>query len=373
MQTLLSRTAPLAEAVADLDWRPLRITPDGSLLVSCRLGAATVIAMLDTGAAVTIVDPRHLPTGPVGAHGWVSLRADWGAQTLAVARPLRIGLADRTLAAPHPIVADLSNLEAVTGEPVGLIIGQDILGQGVLTLDFAAAKFAFPNARPSMSPRWRRVDLSGGVQGRLRLTVRIDGGAPTPAVFDLGSNSAVMMALSFAEAHGLMCDRPTSTAATTTLAGPQIGRTFTLASVSLGGFTVNAPPADAFARWSEPEVPVNLGFPIFRRFDLALDIAGGALWLAPSSRPAEAFQRERSGLGVAFLGDRLRVMHVARNSPAALGGWREGEEITAVDGQPVDRGYFTSGLASWRNRPPGAAVELRGPLGQRRLVLADFY
>jgi len=373
MQTQLSRIAPLAEVAADLDWRPLRVTPDGSLLVACRLGGTPVVSMLDTGAAATIVDPRHLPAGPVGAHEWISLRADWGAQALAVARPLRIGLADRTLAAPRPIMADLADLEAVTGEPVGLVIGQDILGQGVLVLDFAARRFAFLSARPILSPRWRRIDLSGGAHGRLCLEVRIDGGPLTPAVFDLGSNSPVMMAQSFAEAHGLMCDRPTSTAATTTLVGPQIGRTFTLASISLGGFTLSAPPADAFARWSEPDIPVNLGLPIFSRFDLALDIAGGALWLAPSSRPTEAFQRERSGLGVAFLGDRLRVMHVARGSPAALGGWREGEEITAVDGRSVDRGYFTSGLASWRNRPPGAAVALQGPFGFRRLVLADFY
>ncbi len=376
MQTLLpKRTAKAAPDLPSpsLPWRPLRISLDGSLLVSCRLGGRTVVGMLDTGAAATIVDPRHAPPPPCGAGDRISLRSDWGVRDLRSAPPLRLGLADRTLAATRPIVADLSDLQAVTGEPVGLIVGQDILAQGVFAFDFAAQKFAFLAGVPAMSSRWRRVELFAGAEGRVCLDVRIDGGTRTSAVFDLGSNSPVMMALDFARRRGLMCDRPTSSTATATLAGPQIGRAFTLASVSLGGFTVASPPADAFARWSHAQVPVNLGFPIFRRFDLALDLAGGALWLAPSSNPVEAFQRERSGLGLAYLGDRLRVMHVASNSPAALGGWREGEEITAVDGGRVDQGYFTSGLAAWRNRRPGTAVELGGPWGSRRLVLADFY
>lgn len=370
MQTLRIRPAP---KTSGLDWRPMRITPTGSLLVACRIGETALTGLIDTGASITLVDPQRLGTIGRGAGGPVKVTADWGARTLFPAAPLAITVTDRALRIPRPLFADLSVLSATGGEVVDVIIGQDVLAQGMLLLDFEAGRIAFPSAAPDLPQRWRQIDLRSGPDGRLCLPVRLDGGPPALAVFDLGSNNPVMLALSFARDRGLMRDRRVSTAATATLAGTQIGRTFTLASVALADSTLASPPADAFEEWGVPEAPVNLGLPIFRNFAVALDTAGRKLWLAPVSGPRAGFRRDRSGLGVAFLGDRLRVMHVALNSPAAFGGWREGEEVLAIDGRTVDQDYFASGLEAWRSRPAGVLVRLRGPFGNRRLVLAEYF
>ena len=95
--------------------------------------------------------------------------------------------------------------------------------------------------------------------------------------------------------------------------------------------------------------------------------------LAPAARSDWPVTRSTSGLMVGQRGDRLRVLHVMRGSPAAAD-WQAGMEICAVDGSPIPAAYAASPLASWSTGAPGRVVRLRLCDGtERSLTLARFY
>jgi len=368
----LASSWPAASA-QNPEWHGLDVTHDGSLLVNCTVDGRQVIGLLDTGASVSIIDPSLCGERLTAIKDWSRVGAEWGARTLARARSRTISLGGETLISARPILADLAWLTETTGRPIAIVIGQDILAQRLCLLQFAARRFAFLTTEPVISSRWSRLALARSAEGRLCLEVKIEDGPAVRASIDLGSSNPVMMSSSFALQRGFFEGRRLSSAATNTLSGAQISHTVVLSTMELAGSPLRAVPADAFDTWNAPEVPVNLGFPVFRRFDLMLDIGGDSLWLATTAEGAAPFDKDRSGLGLAFLGERLRVVHVAKLSPAAAGEWRVGEEITDVDNQPVDQGYFAKPCSRWRLGPAGVEVSLRGSFGVRTITLADYY
>ena len=68
------------------------------------------------------------------------------------------------------------------------------------------------------------------------------------------------------------------------------------------------------------------------------------------------------------------MTHVAAGSPAAADGWRVGETIAAIDGQPIGADYIAGPQSRWNTAPAGTAVALSmGDGSQRLLTLGDYY
>ena len=291
---------------------------------------------------------------------------------MPVGGPVSIGLAGETLTVSTPVVASLAGLAQTGAGQVGLIIGQDALAQRVMLLQFSANRLAM--RRTFEAPReWGRLPLTVGNQGRLCIPAAI-GAARASAVFDLGSANAVMASAAFIRSHGIADGLRTSTELIGTLTGEQVAETFTAPRITIGSYTVRGAPVDAFARWSDEQAPLNVGLPLILRFDLAVDIAERVLWLSPNAAYHSVFAKNRAGLGVAYEGDRLRVVHVSAGSPAARTGWRSEDFITRVNGRWIDAGYYSSGLSRWRNGPAGAVVRLQGDFrGIRSLRLEDLF
>ena len=96
--------------------------------------------------------------------------------------------------------------------------------------------------------------------------------------------------------------------------------------------------------------------------------------LSPAPGAEEPPVRSTSGLLLGVLPDRLRVFHAMRNGPGAAAGWKDGDMICAVDGQPIGRDYPASPLARWTVGEPGRVVQLRDCAGtERPVTLARFY
>jgi C-terminal processing protease CtpA/Prc len=68
------------------------------------------------------------------------------------------------------------------------------------------------------------------------------------------------------------------------------------------------------------------------------------------------------------------VLLVAPGSPAAETGWKQGDEITAIDGQKIGPAYSGSPLSRWARGPAGSEVTLTLADGStRKLTLADYF
>jgi C-terminal processing protease CtpA/Prc len=105
-----------------------------------------------------------------------------------------------------------------------------------------------------------------------------------------------------------------------------------------------------------------------------LDPAAGHMLLGATRESDAPTLRSTSGLLLALAGERLRVLHVMRGSPAAAAGWREGDSICAVDGTRIGPAYARSPLAGWPAGPAGRTVTLDDCTGTRRtLTLRRFY
>ena len=80
---------------------------------------------------------------------------------------------------------------------------------------------------------------------------------------------------------------------------------------------------------------------------------------------------ERSGLAYLPEGEGLNVIFVAPQSPAAAGGWRKGDIITAIDGTPV---AHLAAIDDWKRDPARQSARLTLAGGETRVLrLSDYY
>jgi hypothetical protein len=209
--------------------------------------------------------------------------------------------------------------------------------------------------------------------------VSVNGSPLTPVDFDLGNGAPLIIYSGYPNREDFLRGRPVSQALLAGAGGSVPAQVTLLDRVSFGGVEFRSVPGGfepAGGTLDSAEGHGNIGMPLLSRFRIIItDYAHDALWLTPAadavSRP---FDRDRSGLFVSPAGDYLTVTFVAPGSPAERGGWQVGDEILAVDGQPISPSYQSGSLWRWRGWAPGTRVELTMRNGIRRsLVLANYY
>lgn len=367
-------SAPLVPKSGDA-WSPLLADPDGVQVAGVVLGEP-VRVLIDTGSAATIVDSaltRRLALAAVGSR---SVRGDVGSVTLGEGHDLAIEIGARRLRIPHYVVTDFVPIFGTDAGAPNLILGLDALQDVVLEIDFPLRRLAlWPRETFTLPSAAKALPVAKSARGQLSVAVALEQHEAVAAAIDLGSSNPLTISPALAEAQGLLQGRPVSSAATGGVDGISISRTVSVATLSVGQTVLKDVPCEVLAKADPSLAPVKLGLPVLERYRLALDAAGGKLWLQPApSRLAQPFRRDLSGLGLAVEGDRLRVVHVAKGGPAAEAGWREGESIVAVNGAPIRPDYAAGALAGWRYGPAGTTVVLSLAVGSKRnLVLRRYY
>jgi|688.fasta_scaffold136432_3 predicted aspartyl protease len=366
-------SAPAAPKSGD-PWTPLLPDPDAVIVNGTLLGAR-VRVLIDTGSAVTVIDAAVAERLGLKPEGSRSVRGDIGSVTLGAGGDLAFEVGGVRLATDRYLVTDFRPIfGAVSGAP-NLVLGVDVLRNEVLDIDFPARRLAFwPRSSFQPEKGAERFAVAKSPSGQLSIPIAFEGKAPVAAALDLGSSNPLTVSPDLAEAQGLLSGRKVSSAATGGVDGISISRTISVATLQVGQSQLRDVPCEVLAKTDASLVPAKLGLPVLERYGFALDVAGGTLWLRPTPRLLAApFQRDLTGLGLAVEADRLRVVHVAKDGPAASAGWREGESITAVNGAPVGPNYVASGLARWRYGPVGGKVVLTLADGSKRTVILQRY
>lgn len=111
----------------------------------------------------------------------------------------------------------------------------------------------------------------------------------------------------------------------------------------------------------------QLGNEIWRRFIVTVDYAHAAIYLHATPALNEPFAGPRAGFSPAVVAGRITVVQVVPGSPADLAGMTQGDELLAVDGQPLTMQTLDA-LWSAMAAPPGTVLTfaLRSPAGTRR-------
>lgn len=368
---VLSLFLVAAAPVGDGAWIDFALSPAGQVRFAAQVDGRAVVAILDTGVSHSVLaraSAAVVPARLVSGGEAVAIGGSVAIDRMTVGRIELGGIArdGGTL-----LVADLGG--AATGDgAVDLLVGQDLLGGVAIDIDYPNHRFRFlPSGRlPFAGETAPLVAMPG--RGLPLTALTIGGQRFAPVLVDTGDGAAATLG---PQARGAAAGETTSGIAWG-LAGPVETELAIVPALSVGEATareveVRFEEADGFA--ARLGLAGRIGAGLLARYRVLIDPGAGRMVLREEGS-AEAPVRSTSGLLVRVADDRLRVLHVMRGGPAAAAGWREGEEICAVDGRRVAAGYATSPLARWTVGAPGTTVALTPCGGSPRLLrLSRFY
>lgn len=376
---LLTAAAPAIDTLApdsEARWVPFDLTPGNQIRFIMTVDGQPVIAILDTGVSFTAlsrayVDRRRLKVrsggnasaiGGVVPIGWIDTRS------------LQIGGLTRTGGSIS--VAALPASATGSARPIEMLVGRDLLESYALDIDYDARRFRLlPSGRMPFVGASAPLSIS-----RDRLVyvgeVTLNGRRLRPMIVDTGDGNAITLA-SEAWSTARLIPRARTSTISFGLGGAIVTELAILNEVATGTLTasnveVQFEPAGGFSHQMGMAGRIGSGF--LQNYRVLLDPQAGHMVLQPGTRADVPPLRSTSGLLVAAEQDRLRVLHVMRGSPAALGAWRAGDLICMIDGTPIPRDYAGSAIATWSIGATGRVVAFDMCDGStRRLALRHFY
>ncbi|WP_420470048.1 aspartyl protease family protein [Brevundimonas sp. FT23042] len=368
----------IADGAVSTGWMPFQLIGGTRVYLPATVNGTPSEVLLDSGAEMTVLDKGFAEQLGLAVTGEVAASGTGGVGTAQFARHVNIDLGgirfvDRTVA-----VIDLAQISQALGRPLTVILGKDAFNALVIDLDFAAQTIAFHEVGSFVAPEGA-TELALTSTGTLRaVALSIEGRSPALFDLDTGNGSALLIYPAYAQAEGLLRDRPSSTVMAGAVGGIRESGIATIRSLDIGGFVVRDvpavfPPAGPSAVDSDRTVG-NVGMGVLARFRLITDFDGGRMWLAATPEAlAQPFGRDRLGLGLRKTPDRLVAQRISPRSPASDAGLTDGAVITAVNGVPATA-LTPDVLRTLVTGPAGRTVVLTLEGGETRtLESRDFY
>jgi hypothetical protein len=355
-------------------WQPFRLVTGDTIILRAEVASTPVEAILDSGSAASIISSSLAARLGLTVAEQRTIRGVGGRAAVRLVRDVDLVLAGQQRRLPFVIVADLDAVSSALGGPVDVVLGEDMLVNRCVALDFERSRISVSDSGAFTGGlEWRPLPLSHGSSRELLVTASVGGLPDIPMVFDLGSSMALMLPRTYVDQHRLLEGVRQSSAAIGGIDGIRLATTFMANEVRLAGHSLRSVPALVPATWASASAAGSIGFPLISQFDVVLDVSAEKLWLRPARRGLPMLE-DHSGFGLAMQGSELSVIHVAANGPAAAGGWQAGDRIQAVNGRKIDAAYIRSDHWRWRFMPPGTVVKLEDHTGRvRDLRLADYY
>lgn len=359
--------APDAEA----RWVPFALTPGNQIRFTALLEDRPVEAVLDTGASATLVAPLA-STAPIAGGQAIAVGGTVAIGTRTIGMLSVGGLARRGGSAS---VAPLPALATGGGSPVVLLVGADLLAHAALEIDYAARRFRLlPSGRLPFTGVTVPLRHAGD-RGLYESELTLGGRRVAPAIVDTGDGAGVTVTDAAWRAAGVRVG--TTDALSHGVGGPVVTGLAIVPALSIGTLVaheveVRIEPAGGFDE--RVGAAARIGGGLLARYHVLLDPGAGRMVLAPGLGAAPPAVRATAGMLLRVGADRLTVLHVMRGGPAAAAGWRVGDTICRVDGQPIGSDYAALPRARWPVGTPGTTVRLGICDGsERRLTLRLFY
>ena len=282
-------------------WMDLPL-PGGLVDLPARIGGVTVRAVVDSGAQYSAIDASlaqrlalpaatPIPMVAFGVSGGPSLTravtvdADLGAFALK-------GLRAATL--------DLRPLSDLTRQPFSLLLGRDFLRAVTAEVDFPGARAAFFAPGAWRAPAGAQPAVVTTRSGGLMVQVQIEAAPPLEVMLDTGATGALALSEQAAKASGLFDGRPLRTGQSVTLGGVSEDGVVLARQVMFAGRRLPDVEVQIYRPAANAPVPNGLlGLGVLQRFHLALDVAGGRLFLiGPEAPPVPPSHRRTTRFSV---------------------------------------------------------------------------
>ena len=352
---------------------------ENQIFIPARANGRAVDMMLDSGAGITVVDRHFAAAIGLATRGAIGTMGAVGLDSMQMGSDIRVSLGSLRLWPITAGVMDLSGVASMMERPLPMILGREAFDQLVIDIDFRRRRIAFEDPSFFTAPAGA-VRLPLAHHSNLRtIPLSVEGAAPAPFDLDLGNDGPLIIYSAYRDQERLLKGRRLSERMIGGVGGMRAERVSTLHAVEMAGLQLRDVPVifpDAgYNAVTSNQAAGNVGLAIFSRFEVITDYPHDALWLVPDEQSLTApFRKERSGLATVVQGRELHIVQVAPGSPAETAGCRVGDDIVAVNGQPVAPGADGGGGWYWNEQPAGTVVTLRLADGSlRQLTLADYY
>lgn len=283
--------------------------------------------LLDTGAAVTIIDESLKPSGvqPSGRRRFSTAAGDIDLDLFA-APQLRIGslgLGD----VPGVAYMSLADFQTASGKPICGILGCDVLEQRPFEIDFDNGVVKFWATAPQEWSRDELVQLTRR-QGICHVQCKLPGGREERFILATGSTGSTIREATFDK---LVAERelnPFGTGAAATAKGVIRTPKGILSSFGL-------------ATWRHEDLRFDrdrqsmLGISYLARYRLRVDMANGLAYLAPGDRFELKEGNATCGLAIQVRNGRKVVERIDVDGAADRAGLLAGDIIEFIDGQAM--------------------------------------
>jgi predicted aspartyl protease len=249
------------------------------LFIPVEINGEPVVALLDSGAEMTVLDDAFaqrlglLGMGEVDAHGS-------GAESVRArfAGPVSIRAAGVALEERPVAVIDLSDVAArLIGRPLPMILGRDLFDAARLRIDIAEGTIDV--AQQEVEPAGIRLPLTGH-RGIETFPVEVEGHGPIDAALDFGNGSEVMIGRALADRIGASApERIVGRQAGGGIGGQTERQLVSLSRLVVAGREFRDVPAAIDE--SSTAADLNIGTSILRDFVATTDFTGRTLWLEP--------------------------------------------------------------------------------------------
>jgi hypothetical protein len=360
-------------------WIDFEYFGDSQIFVPALLNGHPVKLLLDSGAGITVIDKGYAAQLKLKSSGSLGVTGMAGQSTLQLTSNVRIRIGNLSLAHITAGIIDLSGVAEQEAHPMPLVLGKEAFNQLIIDIDFERRKIAFYDPVGYVGPN-EATRVALGHHGDVRtLPISLEGAPAEPFDFDLGNAGTLIVYPAYRDRMQLLDGRQQTLDMIGGVGGMSNEKLATLKTVAIAGtqmFDVPTAFPDAGDNAvNSDQTAGNVGLNVLSRFRLITDYPHDALWLAAAPEALVVpFARNRAGLDFTPAADRLVVMLVRPGSPADHGGWKEGMEVVAIDGQRIDAKFSGSALAHWSEQPAGTLVTLTLADGSTKpLMLADYY
>ena len=304
-------------------------------------GAGPFSFVLDTGASGWTVSTATAKQLQLATTGNQQVEGVGEAQeTAANVKLSQVALGPLHFTDQPAVAEDFDALSGVIGfQHFDGIAGRPVFARAVVDLDFDKSRMLLLESSAYSVPAGATVVPFGIYEDFMPLVDGEIAGIKGKFIVDLGDRFSLTLFGPFWRSHHLDDALGPGVMALTGygVGGPVKGEVVRVKQFAIGGVPVKGIIARLSLQksggFTDPSIAGSIGTGILKHFHVAFDYARSRIVLSPGRDTAEPY--DRSGLWLGRAGKLFRVVDVVPGSPAADAGLKPGDEITAVDGAPV--------------------------------------
>jgi hypothetical protein len=343
------------------------------IIIPVRINGHETKVLLDTGASLTTLDRGYARSIGLPEGFRIAAKGAGGDTDAELISGLTIDAGAMRITDANVAAMDLGSIERSIGMPIHAIFGRDVFNAGVISIDWTKHQL-WIRSHEAFRPAAGAVALTLTKRGPFNtIPISIAGAQPVEALLDLGNGGALALPRTYWGDHPELTRLLSARTISGGVGGMHPAHAATIPQVSLAGVTLHAVPAvlSDSGNNDDPTQMANVGIGLLKQFRVDLDLGRDRIYLSPrGDRPA--FDRDRAGVFLELLGNRLKAKFVSPDGPAAAAGLKQADEIVAVDGVPVTAEFYWH--ADWTRGAAGTSVELERADGSRiKVKLADYY